>query len=82
MHSHTSLDVRVVRLLLASVFALFAATPFRAAAEPTKYQLIVPGKSIGKTPLGPNGAAYLKNLPKPNASDDGMSQNRLVWISG
>jgi len=82
MHSSFSLHVRVVRLLLASAFALFALGPFESAAEPTKYQLIVPGKSIGKTPLGPNGAAYLKKLPKPNASDAGMSQNRLVWISG
>jgi hypothetical protein len=68
--------------LLASAFTLFAAASFGADAEPTPEQLIVPGKSIGKTHLGPDGTAYLKDLPKPNASDPGMSQNRLIWISG
>jgi hypothetical protein len=69
-------------LLLASAFALFAAASFGAGAEPAEEQLIAPGKSIGKTHLGPNGTAYLKDLPKPNASDPGMSQNRLIWTSG
>jgi hypothetical protein len=68
--------------LLTSAFALFAAAPSGDGAEPTEDQLIVPGKSVGKTHLGPNGTAYLKDLPKPNASDPGMSQNRLIWISG
>jgi hypothetical protein len=71
-----------IAMLLASAFALFAGAPFGAGAEPAEEQLIVPGKSIGKTRLGPNGTAYLKDLPKPNASDPGMSQNRLIWISG
>lgn len=81
MHSLFSPHVRVV-LLLVSAFALFALAPFEACGEPAEAQLIAPGKSIGRTRLGPNGAAYLKNLPKPTASDPGMSQNRLVWISG
>jgi hypothetical protein len=81
MHSLFSRNGRAV-LLLAAAFALFAATPWQAAAEPGEEQLIVPGKSIGKTHLGPNGTAYLKDLPKPNASDPGMSQNRLIWTSG
>jgi hypothetical protein len=81
MQSHLSWHGRIV-LLLASAFALFAAAPLGAGAEPTEELLIVPGKSIGKTHLGPNGTAYLTSLPKPNASDPGMSQNRLIWISG
>jgi hypothetical protein len=81
MHSLFSRNDHIF-LLLAASFALFAATPWQAAAEPGEDQLIVPGKSIGKTHLGPNGTAYLKDLPKPNASDPGMSQNRLIWISG
>lgn len=71
-----------IAFLLASAFALSAAAPFRAGAEPAEEQLIMPGKSIGKTHLGPNGTAYLRELPKPNASDPGMSQNRLIWTSG
>ena len=43
--------------------------------------LIVPGRSIGQTALGPNGAAELKHLPKPSAEDNGMMQSHLVWVS-
>lgn len=43
--------------------------------------LIVPGRSIGRTALGPNGAAELSRLPKASASDNGMQQTRLVWAS-
>ena len=43
--------------------------------------LIVPGKSIGQTVLGPNGAAELKRLPAPAAEDNGMMQTHLVWVS-
>lgn len=43
--------------------------------------LIVPGRSIGQTALGPHGAAILAKLPKADASDVGMNQRRLVWIS-
>jgi hypothetical protein len=82
MHSLFSLHTRVVRLIVASALALFTVAPFEACAEPAGAELIVPGKSIGRTHLGPNGAAYLKSLPKPKASDPDMSQNRLVWISG
>jgi len=71
-----------IYLLIASAFTLFAVASFGADAEPAQEQLIVPGKSIGKTHLGADGAAYLKDLPKPNASDPGMSQNRLIWTSG
>jgi len=81
MHSLFSRNGRIF-LLLAASFTLFAATPLQVAAEPGEEQLIVPGKSIGKIHLGPNGTAYLKDLPKPNASDPGMSQNRLIWTSG
>jgi hypothetical protein len=43
--------------------------------------LIIPGVSIGQTHLGPNGAAFLKKLPKPDASNHGMMQGELVWTS-
>jgi hypothetical protein len=69
-------------LLLVSALTLFGALPFAISAELAEQELIVPGKSIGKTHLGSNGTAYLKDLPKPNASDPGMSQNRLIWVSG
>ena len=43
--------------------------------------IIIPGESIGQTHLGSNGAYYLKKLPKPDATDVGMSQFRGVWVS-
>lgn len=43
--------------------------------------LIVPGNRIGRTHLGANGALELARLPKPMASDAGMSQTRTVWVS-
>jgi hypothetical protein len=43
--------------------------------------LIVPGKSIGRTHLGPHGSRYLKRLPRPAADDAGMMQNHSVWTS-
>lgn len=43
--------------------------------------LIVPGRSIGRTALGPDGAAQLRRLPPPTEQDDGMSQERMVWVS-
>ncbi len=43
--------------------------------------LIVPGRSIGRTALGPNGAAELERLPSPAANDNGMNQNYNVWVS-
>ncbi len=51
-------------------------------AEPSKAELIAPGSNIGKTFLGPNGEDYPKRLPTPTASEGGMSQQRLVWLSG
>lgn len=71
-----SASIAVSLLILVSVQTL------AQGAEPADERLIVPGKSIGKTHLGSNGLAYLKDLPKPDASDPGMSQNRLIWISG
>ncbi len=41
--------------------------------------LIVPGHGIGRTPLGPNGTAFLGRLPPPAAGNDGMQQEHLVW---
>lgn len=69
-------------LILAA--ALGAAIPSASAVEArtANAKLIVPGKAVGKTKLGHDGLNYLKNLPKPDASDPGMSQNRLIWLSG
>jgi hypothetical protein len=50
-------------------------------AAPTHDFLIVPGRSIGRTALGPNGAAELKLLPSPAAQDNGMNQHYRVWVS-
>lgn len=63
-----------------------AAAKLRAAAQrqPSAIPrglLIAPGHAIGLTPLGHHGAAALAKLPPPDASDVGMSQQRLVWIS-
>lgn len=51
------------------------------SADPAHDFLIVPGHSIGRTALGPNGSAELKLLPPPAANDNGMNQNYNVWIS-
>jgi hypothetical protein len=40
---------------------------------------VVAGISIGSIVLGNNGAETLRKLPKPYASDTGMSQTRQVW---
>jgi hypothetical protein len=67
--------------LIAFIGIILAAHP-ELQAEPSKAQLIVPGSSIGKTFLGPNGEDYLKRLPTDTASEGGMSQDRIVWLSG
>lgn len=42
--------------------------------------LIVPGKSIGQTHLGRNGAYYLKKLPPPTGEDASLGGNLYrVW---
>jgi hypothetical protein len=52
-----------------------------AGAAESDSALIVPGERIGQTPLGSNGATTLKNLPRPDAIDQGTSQTRQVWKS-
>ena len=51
-----------------------------ASAAPADHFLIVPGRSIGQTALGPDGAAELKRLPAPTAGDNGMMQTHNVWV--
>jgi len=53
---------------------------FAGAASADNF-LIVPGRSIGRTVLGPNGTAELSRLPMPSACDNGMQQTSLVWTS-
>lgn len=68
------------QLATAFVLAGLCVTASVSAASAHDF-LIVPGHSIGQIALGPNGAAQLRRLPPPDASDDGMSQQRLVWVS-
>jgi hypothetical protein len=74
-------STRIVRVL-AILFALAIALRSGIGAEPSKDTLIVPGSNIGKTHLGPDGEKTLKQLPAPTASEGGMSQERLIWLSG
>lgn len=67
----------------ASLFAAFAVLPgilSPALALPNDPLLIVPGKSIGKMALGPNGTEVLKRFGKPAIQDGGMSQTTQVWL--
>ena len=43
--------------------------------------LVIPGRSLGRTHLGLNGAAELKRLPTPTATDAAMMHDELVWVS-
>ena len=66
-----------------SSFAAMAALvggayPF--AAHSVTPRLIVPGKSVGRMSLGPNGRATLSRFGKPDAYDAGMSQTRQAWL--
>ena len=69
-----------MRLLTMLAFAGLCGAASVSAAPVNRF-LIVPGRSIGQTALGPNGSAELKRLPPPVASDNGMMQTRLVWTS-
>ena len=62
------------------LMALLAMAGFAGAGE-TSDSLIVPGKRIGQTHLGNDGAETLKHLPKPSGVDRGMSKTRQVWKS-
>ena len=67
----------------ASLFAAFAVLPgllSPALAMPGNATLIVPGKSIGKMALGPDGAEVLEGFGEPDIRDVGMSQTRQVWL--
>ena len=77
-----SLPWRKPARCLAMLVAIAAATHSEIRAEPPKAELIVPGSNIGKTFLGSNGAYYIKRLPPETASEAGMSQNHIVWLSG
>jgi hypothetical protein len=64
----------------ALLLAGFCVTASVSAASAHDF-LIVPGRSIGRTALGPNGAAELKRLPPPAAEDNGMNQHYKIWVS-
>lgn len=67
----------------ALLFAAFAVLPSilsPALAMANDPLLIVPGKSIGRMALGPNGTEVLKDFGKPAIQDAGMSQTRQVWL--
>src|ERR1700733_14367470 len=63
------------------VIALFGAAILEDASAQSGSNLIVPGQSIGQTPLGRFGADDLAKLPKPDADDSGMGKYRSVWLS-
>lgn len=71
--------------ILPSFLALIAIalTPSQfVGAAPATARLIVPGHSIGQLHVGSDGNAQLRKMPNAQDSDAGMSQNRLVWVSG
>jgi hypothetical protein len=71
--------IKFLRIFLLTV-GFVAACPARPIDE--MIPRIVPGNSIGSVELGNNGAEALRRLPKPYASDAGMSQTRQVWRLG
>ena len=68
--------------LLIGLLLLLAGSPFAACAAPAGDLLIIPGKRIGLTPLGPQGNRTLAHMTKPYRADAAMSQRFLVWIAG
>ena len=68
--------------LLIGFSLLLAGSPFAACAAPAGDLLIIPGKRIGLTPLGPQGSRTLAHMAKPYRADAAMSQRFLVWIAG
>ncbi len=65
-----------MKVPLTAAFGLLLATSVQA--DPF---LVIPGRSLGRTSLGRNGAAELKKLPPPTASDAAMMHDELVWVS-
>jgi hypothetical protein len=63
-----------VLVTMTTIAAVCSAGPLGA-----KTTLVVPGMAIGAIRLGSDGAETLRHLPKPYASDNGMSQTRQVW---
>ncbi|MCW3061510.1 MAG: hypothetical protein JWQ02_3331 [Capsulimonas sp.] len=64
-----------------SIFALAVLSTGVCAAAPHGSHWIVPGRGVGQTDLGPEGAKTLARLPRPTAGDAGMSQTYSVWVS-
>ena len=72
----TSMKIEIMRLimLIAGLSAVCYAGPVIQHTAPA-----IPGVGMGNIRLGPDGAETLRKLPKPYASDAGMSQTRQVW---
>ncbi|MEO7715995.1 MAG: hypothetical protein ABIY70_07325 [Capsulimonas sp.] len=64
-----------------SIFALGVLSTGACAAAPHGSHWIVPGRSIGQTALGSEGAKTLARLPRPTIAESGMSHLRIVWVS-
>jgi hypothetical protein len=76
MLKRPSMKIEIARLmvLMAGLCAVCYAGPVVRHTAPA-----VPGVAMGNIRLGPDGAETLRKLPKPYASDVGMSQTRQVW---
>jgi hypothetical protein len=68
-----------MRFVFFWLMAILAASVCAGSTTDKMPPRIVPGVSIGSIVLGSNGAETLRKLPKPYASDAGMSQTRQVW---
>jgi hypothetical protein len=70
-----------MKIRFISIWLLAVVAAAMSAARPIGRMIprVVPGVSIGSIVLGNNGAETLHRLPKPYASDAGMSQTRQVW---
>jgi hypothetical protein len=68
-----------IRFISFWLMAILAASVCAGSTIDKMPPRIVPGVSIGSVVLGNNGAETLRKLPKPYASEAGMSQTRQVW---
>jgi hypothetical protein len=70
------IEITRLMVLTAGLSAVCYAGPVVQHTAPA-----IPGVAMGNIRLGPDGAETLRKLPKPYASDAGMSQTRQVWRS-
>ena len=74
---------RSATLACLTTCGLLASCLLSASAQPRDL-LVVPGKQIGRIPLGPNGARTLAALPAPNFAEQIWAhhdEKGLLWMS-